>query len=31
MRRPVTNVGGGKLIATVADPDGNVVGLIQSP
>jgi predicted enzyme related to lactoylglutathione lyase len=30
-QRPVTDVGGGKLIATVADPDGNVTGLMQSP
>lgn len=25
------DVGGGKLIATVTDNDGNVIGLIQSP
>jgi predicted enzyme related to lactoylglutathione lyase len=25
------DVGGGKLTATVSDPDGNVVGLIQLP
>lgn len=24
-----TEVGGGKLIATVTDPDGNVIGLLQ--
>jgi predicted enzyme related to lactoylglutathione lyase len=29
--QPVTDVGGGKLIATVRDPDGNVIGLTQSP
>ena len=29
MLRPVTDVGGGKLIASVTDADGNVVGLIQ--
>jgi predicted enzyme related to lactoylglutathione lyase len=28
-QQPVTDVGGGKLIATVADADGNVVGLMQ--
>lgn len=26
-----TDVGGGKLIATVTDPDGNILGLAQSP
>lgn len=30
VRRPVTDVGGGKLIATVADADGNVIGLTQA-
>jgi predicted enzyme related to lactoylglutathione lyase len=25
------DVGGGKLIATVKDPDGNVIGLTQTP
>lgn len=29
VRDPVRDVGGGRLVATVADPDGNVVGLIQ--
>ena|SRR5437763_1618279 len=29
--QPVTDVGGGKLIATVKDPDGNVIGLLQDP
>lgn len=29
--QPVRDVGGGKLIATVTDPDGNVVGLLQEP
>jgi predicted enzyme related to lactoylglutathione lyase len=24
-------VGGGRLVATVADPDGNVLGLLQDP
>jgi predicted enzyme related to lactoylglutathione lyase len=28
---PVTNVGGGKLIARIKDPDGNIVGLMQNP
>jgi predicted enzyme related to lactoylglutathione lyase len=27
--QPVTNVGGGRRIATVKDADGNVVGLLQ--
>jgi predicted enzyme related to lactoylglutathione lyase len=27
----VTDVGGGKLIATVTDADGNAIGLMQSP
>ncbi len=30
-QRPVNDVGGGRLVATVEDADGNVVGLIQSP
>ena len=29
-RQSPRDVGGGKLIATAADPDGNVIGLIQS-
>jgi len=29
--QPVTDVGGGKLIATVKDADGNVIGLLQDP
>ena len=28
-RRSPHDVGGGKLVATVTDPDGNVIGLIQ--
>jgi predicted enzyme related to lactoylglutathione lyase len=28
-RQGVTDVGGGKLVATVQDADGNVVGLLQ--
>src|SRR4029079_1907698 len=27
----VNDVGGGKLIATVKDPDGNIIGLLQAP
>jgi predicted enzyme related to lactoylglutathione lyase len=30
-QRPVSDVGGGKLVATVTDGDGNVIGLIQNP
>lgn len=29
--QPVRDVGGGKLIATVTDPDGNTIGLLQPP
>jgi predicted enzyme related to lactoylglutathione lyase len=29
-RQEVKDVGGGKLIASVTDADGNVIGLIQS-
>ena len=28
-QNPIRNVGGGRLIATVKDPDGNVIGLLQ--
>jgi predicted enzyme related to lactoylglutathione lyase len=28
---PVRDVGGGRLVATVTDPDGNVLGLLQDP
>ncbi len=31
VQRPVSDVGGGKLIAWVKDADGNVIGLAQSP
>ncbi len=31
MQQEVKDVGGGKLIATVRDADGNITGLIQSP
>jgi predicted enzyme related to lactoylglutathione lyase len=27
----ISDVGGGKLIATVKDTDGNVIGLLQMP
>ena len=30
-QQPATDVGGGKLVATVADADGNVIGVIQDP
>jgi predicted enzyme related to lactoylglutathione lyase len=30
-RQDVTDVGGGKLVATVTDADGNVIGLTQAP
>jgi predicted enzyme related to lactoylglutathione lyase len=29
VKEPARDVGGGRLAATVADPDGNVLGLIQ--
>ena len=29
MKEPARDVGGGRLVATVTDPDGNVLGLIQ--
>jgi predicted enzyme related to lactoylglutathione lyase len=28
---PVRDVGGGRLVATFKDPDGNVLGLLQDP
>src|SRR6516164_1148282 len=28
---PVRDVGGGRLVASVTDPDGNVLGLLQDP
>lgn len=31
VQQEVQDVGGGKLIATVTDADGNMIGLIQSP
>ena len=30
-QQPVTDVGGGKLVATVHDADGNLIGLLQAP
>ncbi len=30
-RQAVTDVGGGKLIASVTDADGNIVALVQEP
>jgi predicted enzyme related to lactoylglutathione lyase len=29
VREPAHDVGGGRLVATVTDPDGNVLGLLQ--
>src|SRR5437867_2340182 len=29
--QPITDVGGGKLIATVKDADGNTIGVLQEP
>jgi predicted enzyme related to lactoylglutathione lyase len=29
VNEPAHDVGGGRLVATVTDPDGNVLGLIQ--
>jgi predicted enzyme related to lactoylglutathione lyase len=31
VKDPVRDVGGGRLVATVTDPDGNVLGLLQDP
>jgi len=30
-QQPASDVGGGTLIATVTDRDGNVIGLVQAP
>ena len=30
-QQPIRDVGGGKLIASVKDADGNITGLMQSP
>jgi predicted enzyme related to lactoylglutathione lyase len=29
VKDPVRDVGGGRLVATITDPDGNVLGLLQ--
>ena len=31
VKEPPRDVGGGRLVATFADPDGNVLGLLQDP
>jgi predicted enzyme related to lactoylglutathione lyase len=31
VKEPPHDVGGGRLVATVTDPDGNVLGLLQDP
>jgi predicted enzyme related to lactoylglutathione lyase len=31
LKEPARNVGGGRLVATFTDPDGNVLGLLQDP
>src|SRR6516162_10597271 len=31
VNEPARDVGGGRLVATITDPDGNVLGLIQDP
>jgi predicted enzyme related to lactoylglutathione lyase len=31
VKDPVRDVGGGRLVASFTDPDGNVLGLIQDP
>ena len=31
VKEPAHDVGGGRLVATVTDPDGNVLGLFQDP
>jgi len=31
VKEPAHDVGGGRLVATVSDPDGNVLGLLQDP
>jgi predicted enzyme related to lactoylglutathione lyase len=31
VKAPARDVGGGRLVATVTDPDGNVLGLLQDP
>ncbi len=29
VKEPAHDIGGGRLVATVTDPDGNVLGLLQ--
>ena len=31
VKEPAHNVGGGRLVATFTDPDGNVLGVLQDP
>jgi predicted enzyme related to lactoylglutathione lyase len=31
VKDPPRDVGGGRLVATVTDPDGNILGLLQDP
>ena len=31
VKEPPRDVGSGRLVATVTDPDGNVLGLLQDP
>jgi len=31
LKEPAREVGGGRVVATVTDPDGNVLGLLQDP
>jgi predicted enzyme related to lactoylglutathione lyase len=31
LKDPVRDVGGGRLVASVTDPDGSVLGLVQEP
>ncbi len=31
VKEPAHDVGGGRLVATFSDPDGNVLGLLQDP
>jgi predicted enzyme related to lactoylglutathione lyase len=31
VKDPAGDVGGGRLVATISDPDGNVLGLLQDP
>ncbi len=31
VKEPAREVGGGRLVVTVIDPDGNVLGLLQDP